>query len=84
MRWGRDDIWTLQVGLPLGDFDFKFVVQLPNGSVGQWEPGANRSITVRQEMGIRLPLHGQGLRGRGVDRNVISRPKLQCNWNPAT
>lgn len=46
MRWGRDDIWTLNVLLPGGEYDFKFVVQLPDSSVGQWEPGANRNIMV--------------------------------------
>ena len=46
MRWGAGDAWTLDTALPGGEYDFKFVVQREDGTVAQWEPGANRTITV--------------------------------------
>ena len=47
MVWSPGDTWTLETELPGGEYDFKFVVQRQDGSVGEWEPGANRTITVR-------------------------------------
>ena len=47
MRWAEGDTWTLETALPGGEYDFKFVVHSEEGGVGQWEPGANRTITVR-------------------------------------
>jgi hypothetical protein len=46
MEWAPGDTWTLDTALPGGEYDFKFVVQRQDGSAGEWEPGANRTIKV--------------------------------------
>ena len=47
MDWAPGDTWTLDTALPGGEYDFKFVVQRQDGSAGEWEPGANRTIKVQ-------------------------------------
>jgi hypothetical protein len=48
MTWGDGDNWTLEVDIPGGSYDFKFVVQREGGSRddSDWEAGANRSLFV--------------------------------------
>ena len=46
MDWAPGDSWSLDTALPGGEYDFKFVVQRQDGSAGEWEPGANRTIKV--------------------------------------
>ena len=46
MDWSPGDAWSLDMALPGGEYDFKFVVQRQDGSAGDWEPGANRTIKV--------------------------------------
>ena len=46
MDWAPGDSWSLDMALPGGEYDFKFVVQRQDGSAGDWEPGANRTIKV--------------------------------------
>ena len=47
MEWGEEDTWTSEVTLPPGTHDFKLVIVREDGSVAAWEPGENRSFTVR-------------------------------------
>ena len=50
MTWGEDDRWTSEVALSPGTYDFKLViVRDENGTVAAWEPGENRSVTVRSQ-----------------------------------
>ena len=50
MDWAPGDSWSLDMALPGGEYDFKFVVQRQDGSAGDWEPGANRTIKVTAEL----------------------------------
>lgn len=58
MDWAPGDSWSLDLALPGGEYDFKFVVQRQDGSAGDWEPGANRTIkvTVSERADLRLRL----------------------------
>ena len=47
MEWTDGDEWSLTVPLPPGVTDFKCVVVRADGSIAEWEPGANRNIEVR-------------------------------------
>ncbi len=46
MEWTDGDEWSLTVPLPPGVTDFKCVVVRDDGSIAEWEPGANRNIEV--------------------------------------
>jgi hypothetical protein len=48
MNWGDGDNWTLEVDIPGGSYDFKFVVQREGAFAddSDWEAGANRSLFV--------------------------------------
>ena len=46
MGWSQGDEWALAVPLPSGLTDFKCVVVREDGSIAEWEPGANRTIEV--------------------------------------
>ena len=53
MAWGDGDNWTLEVDIPGGSYDFKFVVLREGGSRddSDWEAGANRSLFVSPRHG---------------------------------
>ena len=61
MDWSPGDSWSLDVALPGGEYDFKFVVQRQDGSAGEWEPGANRTIKVTLFMTSAWPEGGSTL-----------------------
>ena len=44
MRWGEGDNWSLDLDMPGGSYDFKFVVQCDSSvaEASEWEAGANR------------------------------------------
>ena len=46
MEWTEGDDWSLTVPLPPGVTDFKCVVVRADGTIAEWEPGANRNIEV--------------------------------------
>lgn len=45
MAWTDGDVWTLTLGVPPGDYEFKIAVTGEGRSV-TWEDGPNRAITV--------------------------------------
>lgn len=54
MAWGDGDHWTLEIDIPGGSYDFKFVVLREGGSRddSDWEAGANRSLFVSRISGL--------------------------------
>ena len=48
MRWGEGDNWSLDLDMPGGSYDFKFVVQsdITAAEASEWEAGANRFLFV--------------------------------------
>lgn len=48
MVWGEGDCWRVELDLPAGTYDFKFVVQRNTGpdEDADWEAGSNRSLLV--------------------------------------
>lgn len=48
LEWGKGDVWSLDLELPPGDYEFKCVKVRVDGSY-LWEPGDNREIEVPEE-----------------------------------
>lgn len=49
LKWNEGNVWTNQVDLPPGMYEFKCVVAEGSGGT-RWEPGSNRSFQVAEEI----------------------------------
>ena len=48
MEWSEDNVWSLELDLAAGDYDFKCVVfRTADGIAVDWEPGSNRQLQVK-------------------------------------